>query len=108
MATPPGDAGPQLISYIAPAAPATRRPATGAEPFLRPEIGFTPRWYRDAAGCDFGERWHNDPACRRDAVVRMGRELDVSTPLNELVVYCAVYFAEGFLKRSHNYLSSVG
>jgi hypothetical protein len=32
----------QLISYIAPSAPATRRPATGSEPFVRPEIGFTP------------------------------------------------------------------
>lgn len=31
----------QLISYIALSAPATRRPADGDEPFLRPEIGFT-------------------------------------------------------------------
>ena len=38
----------QLISYIAPGAPATRRPSPGILPFLRPEIGFTPKWYRGA------------------------------------------------------------
>ena len=37
-----------LISYIAPGAPATRRPAAGGEARLRPEIGFTPLWYRTA------------------------------------------------------------
>ena len=37
----------QLISYLAPAAPARRRPATGDEPFLRPEVGFTPRWFQE-------------------------------------------------------------
>ena len=65
----------QLISYIAPGAPATRRPATGSEPHLRPEIGFTPKWYRTALGIDFGERWHNDPAYRRESVVAMRGEL---------------------------------
>ncbi|MBI3118492.1 MAG: hypothetical protein HYZ00_07385 [Candidatus Hydrogenedentes bacterium] len=60
-----------LISYIAPAAPATRCPGTGQEPFLRPEIGFTPKWYRERLGISFGERWHNDPAYRRDTVVSM-------------------------------------
>lgn len=64
----------QLISYIAHAAPATRRPATGREPFLRPEIGFTPRWYHDATGATFGEKWHADPASRRDAIVAMAKE----------------------------------
>lgn len=64
-----------LLSYIAPAAPATRRPATGVQPFLRPEIGFTPKWYHDALGIDFGERWHTDPAYRRESVVAMRREL---------------------------------
>ena len=64
----------QLISYIAHAAPATRRPATGHEPFLRPEIGFTPRWYHDATGATFGETWHTDPACRREAIVAMAKE----------------------------------
>ena len=65
----------QLISYIAPAAPAIRRPATGDEPFLRPEIGFTPRWYRQAVDVDFGRQWHADPAYRRQAVIAMAREL---------------------------------
>jgi hypothetical protein len=65
----------QLISYIAPAAPATRRPATGEEPFLRPEIGFTPNWYRTAIGIDFGRRWHTDPAYRRQTLLEMRKEL---------------------------------
>jgi len=65
----------QLTSYIAPAAPATRRPATGDEPFLRPEIGFMPAWYRAALGIDFGRRWHTDPAYRRETLVAMRVEL---------------------------------
>jgi hypothetical protein len=65
----------QLISYIAPAAPATRRPAEGNEPFLRPEIGFTPAWYREALGIDFGERWHRDVAYRRETVQAMRADL---------------------------------
>lgn len=65
----------QLISYIAPAAPATRRPATGTEPFLRPEVGFTPAWYRQRLGIDFGERWHADVAYRRETVIAMRAEL---------------------------------
>ncbi len=64
----------QLISYIAPAAPATRRPAAGPLPRLRPEIGFTPKWYRSKLGIDFGRRWHTDPAYRRRTVLQM-REL---------------------------------
>lgn len=65
----------RLTSYIAPAAPATRRPATGNELFLRPEVGFTPNWYRQALGIDFGRRWHADPAYRRETVVAMRAEL---------------------------------
>lgn len=65
----------QLISYIAPAAPATRRPADGSEPFVRPEIGFTPAWYREALDIDFGERWHTDVAYRRESVIAMRAEL---------------------------------
>lgn len=65
-----------LISYIAPAAPATRRKARGDEAYLRPEIGFTPNWYRTNVGLDgeqidFGERWHIDPAYRRATIVAM-------------------------------------
>jgi len=70
----------QLISYIAPAAPATRRPATGNEPFLRPEIGFTPKWFHDAQGLDFGERWHTDPAYRKQSIIAMRAELKQRFP----------------------------
>lgn len=64
----------QLVSYIAHAAPATRRPARGDEPFLRPEIGFTPKWFRDALGIDFGDRWHTDPSYRRETIAAMSAE----------------------------------
>jgi hypothetical protein len=65
----------QLVSYIAPGAPATRRPADGAEPFLRPEIGFTPKWYLKSLDIDFGERWDADPAYRRETVLAMRERL---------------------------------
>jgi len=65
----------QLISYIAPAAPATRQPATGNEPFLRPEIGFTPNWFRTATGIDFGRKWHCEPAYRRKMLPVMLSEI---------------------------------
>jgi len=65
----------QQISYIAPAAPARRQPATGKEPFLRPEVGFTPNWFRTAMGIDFGQKWHTDPAYRRETVLAMRAEL---------------------------------
>ncbi len=120
----------QLISYIAPAAPATRRPATGDEPFLRPEFGFTPRWYRQATGIDFARRWHTDPAYRRDGLVAMGRALkqrfpgvpigwvdDPETPIDLLTgtfgacvvaaIYGVgiVYAADGWPVSAHEYLS---
>jgi hypothetical protein len=65
----------QLISYIAPAAPATRRPATGNEAFIRPEIGFTPAWYRQSLDIDFGERLHTDVPYRKQSVLAMRDEL---------------------------------
>ena len=65
----------QLVSYIAPAAPATRRPAEGDESFLRPEVGFTPGWYRQSLEIDFGERFHTDPAYRKQAIIAMRNEL---------------------------------
>ena len=65
----------QLISYIAHAAPATRRPAQGEQAYIRPEIGFTPRWYQQAvSNIDFGERWHTDPAYRADTIIAMAKE----------------------------------
>ncbi len=70
----------QLVSYIAPGAPATRRPADGNELFLRPEIGFTPAWYRQHLEINFGERFHTDPAYRRDCVAKMRHELNRRFP----------------------------
>ncbi len=61
----------QLVSYIAPGAPAARRPATGDEPFLRPEIGFTPNWYRQHLDIDFGERYHRDIDYRKEVLQQM-------------------------------------
>ncbi|MFC2115863.1 uroporphyrinogen decarboxylase family protein [Bacteroidota bacterium] len=60
-----------LYSYIAPAAPATRRPGKGNEPDFRPEIGFTPYWYRKNLGIDFGEKWHKDLAYRKKTILKM-------------------------------------
>jgi hypothetical protein len=65
----------QLISYIAPTAPATRQPATGSEPFIRPEIGFTPNWFRTATGIDFGLKWHTEPAYRREMLLIIRNEI---------------------------------
>ncbi len=70
----------KLISYIAPAAPATRRPAEGSEPFLRPEIGFTPTWYRQHLNVSFGKRFHCDPGYRRECVIKMRAELNRRFP----------------------------
>lgn len=70
----------QLRSYIAPGAPATRRPCDGTESALRIEFGFTPRWYRERCGVDFSERWHLDPFYRRETIVAMRRELQRSFP----------------------------
>jgi hypothetical protein len=69
-----------LISYIAPGAPATRRPFSGELPYLRPEIGFTPKWYHEKLNVDFGERWHTDPAYRKQSVMTMREELDRRFP----------------------------
>jgi uroporphyrinogen-III decarboxylase len=70
----------QLISYIAPGAPATRRPASGQVPFLRPEIGFTPKWYQSALGINFGEKWHTNPEYRRETRLQMYAELENRFP----------------------------
>lgn len=70
----------QLISYIALGAPATRRPSEGELPFLRPEIGFTPKWYHQTLGIDFGERYHTDPSYRRESLLAMRQEMDSRFP----------------------------
>ena len=70
----------QLISYIAPGAPATRRPASGQESFLRLEIGFTPAWYAQRCHICFDERWHTQVQYRREALQAMCRELQQRFP----------------------------
>lgn len=70
----------QLISYIALGAPATRRPAPGDLPYLRPEIGFTPKWYHRALGVDFGKKYHTDPIYRKQMLERMREEVDRRFP----------------------------
>lgn len=65
------DSKEQLISYIALAAPATRQPAAGDEPYLRAEVGFTPNWFHQQLGIDFGKRWHTDPCYRRASNLQM-------------------------------------
>ncbi len=64
-----------LRSYIAPSAPATRRPCDGTESSLRVEFGFTPRWFRQHTSVDFSERWHVDPLYRAETVTRMRKTL---------------------------------
>ena len=70
----------QLRSFIAPAAPATRAPCDGSEPDMRIEFGFTPRWYREACGIDFSERWHLDPLYRHETIITMRKELNRRFP----------------------------
>ena len=74
----------QLINYIAPGAPATRRPTKGELPFLRPEIGFTPKWYAKSLGIDFGERWHTDVVYRLQTRIEMREELGKRFPGTEI------------------------
>lgn len=61
----------RLRNHIPLAGPATREPCDGSESPLRVSLGFTPKWYRDRLGVDFGEAWHLDPGFRRESLVRM-------------------------------------
>jgi len=70
----------RLFNYLAPSAPGTRRKERGDEPWVRPEIGFVPSWFHQRAGVCFGERWHADPAYRRESLIAMTRELDRAFP----------------------------
>ena len=57
----------QLRYYIALSSPPTRCDADGTEPFMRPEVGFTPRWFHEFCGIDFSETWHEDTDYRLKA-----------------------------------------
>lgn len=74
----------QLISYIALGAPATRRPASWNLPFLRPEIGFTPNWFHRNLGIDFDEKYHSNPAYRKQSQQIMRKEIDRRFPGNKI------------------------
>ncbi len=66
--------GYRLRNHIPLSGPATREPCDGTESPMRVSLGFTPKWYRDRTGTDFGEAWHLDPAYRYTEALRM-REL---------------------------------
>ncbi len=42
---------------------------------MRPEVGFTPRWFHEYCGIDFSETWHEDPDYRLKAHELMGAEV---------------------------------
>ena len=65
----------QLKYYIALGAPPTRTPATGDEPFMRPEAGFNPSWFHRFCGIDFSEEWHRDPKLRLRGYEKMAAEI---------------------------------
>jgi hypothetical protein len=65
----------QLRYYIALGAPPTRTPATGDEPFMRPEVGFNPSWFHEFCGIDFSEEWHRDPKVRLQSHEKMAAEI---------------------------------
>ena len=65
----------QLRYYIALSAPPTREPVTGDEPYLRAEMGFTPKWFHEYLGIDFSETWHENPDDRLMAWEKMSAEV---------------------------------
>ncbi|MHC4659950.1 MAG: uroporphyrinogen decarboxylase family protein [Planctomycetota bacterium] len=65
----------QLRYYIALGAPPTRTPVDGTEPFMRPEAGFNPSWFRKSCGVDFSERWHKDVEYRLQCHQAMSNEI---------------------------------
>jgi len=73
--TPTPTATHQLRYYIALSAPPTREATTGEEPFLRAEVGFTPKWFHNHLGIEFSERWHSDPDYRLTAWELMSAEV---------------------------------
>jgi len=64
----------RLRNHIPLSGPATREPCDGTESPMRVSLGFTPKWYRDRLGTDFGEPWHSSAEYRYAQSVRM-REL---------------------------------
>ena len=69
-----------LRHHIPIAAPSTREPLRGDEPYVRVSLGFTPRWYHARLGVDLGERWHLDPEYRYRTIVQMKTHLHETFP----------------------------
>jgi hypothetical protein len=65
----------QLKYYINLGAPPIRTPATGDEPFMRPEVGFNPSWFHHFCQIDFSEPWHNDVSYRMKCHEIMRKEI---------------------------------
>lgn len=70
----------QLRNHIPLSGPATRESCDGTESRLRVSLGFTPLWYRDRLGVDFGEKWHNNPEYRYNSLVEMKEYLHAHFP----------------------------
>ncbi|MCB9784047.1 MAG: hypothetical protein H6751_13875 [Candidatus Omnitrophica bacterium] len=82
MATeaPPPTQTHQLRYYIALSAPPTREAVTGRDPYLRAEVGFTPKWFHEYLGVDFSEKWHEDPEYRLQSWEKMSAEVHERFP----------------------------
>ncbi len=65
----------QLKYYINLGCPPIRMPVEGNEPFMRPEVGFNPSWFKRFCDIDFSERWHTDVAFRLESYLTMQREV---------------------------------
>jgi len=70
----------QLKYYIALGAPPIRTPATGEEPFMRPEVGFNPSWFHKYCNIDFSEKWHTDVVLRYRSHEKMRTEIKKRFP----------------------------
>lgn len=70
----------QLKYYIALGAPPIRTPATGDEPYMRPEVGFNPSWFFKFCEIDFSEKWHTDVEYRLKCHEKMRTEIKKRFP----------------------------
>lgn len=70
----------KLKYYIALGAPPIRTPATGDEPFMRPEVGFNPSWFHKFCDIDFSQKWHTDIEYRLTSHETMRAEIKKRFP----------------------------
>ncbi len=50
------------------------------QPPLQIIHGFTPGWFKESMGLDYGEQWHRDPIYRHETVVKMKKTLNQRFP----------------------------